>query len=102
MHRSFPLPLTIDHCRIHASTMQDDEPVPSSVSSCALYGHTDSVVAVDIAPGCELVLSGSVDGCVRLWSPELQSGLVNFRCGLGFRDVDTLQEARYHCQLLLA
>lgn len=73
------VPTAHHHRGVEPLSTQEDEPAPSSVSSCALYGHTDSVMAIDIAPGCEMVLSGSVDGTVRLWSPELQTGLVSFR-----------------------
>jgi WD40 repeat protein len=61
-----PHPSVVYFIALLFSQDDDDEAGPSGVTY--LYGHTAPVYAVDMSHDARLVLSGSGDGTVRLWS----------------------------------
>ena len=54
-------------------------PPPPPRPSVRLHGHTGPVYALDFTADKRLLLSGSGDGNVRLWSPALGVGLAALR-----------------------
>jgi transcription initiation factor TFIID subunit 5 len=57
----------------------DDDPLAPGPGMTFLYGHSAAVHALDFSVDLRLLLSASADGCVRLWSADLGTGLAAFR-----------------------